>query len=329
MTISSRSILVCFLWLPFLAAAQPVQTGTTAQDHAKACTATSGDDLPDLVKCLVAGATDPEEQLWRMIYWITENIAYNVDRLPGEITAGQHDILAAKKGICNDYAAMFAAMCSLAKLDCYVVEGYSKGWGVRPEREFVKPDHAWNVVCLPDTMYLMDLTWASGTVTDNLGFEKDFNPEMVFADPETFSLSHLPADPRWQLRAAPIPLHRFEQYNTYAELTVGLQPSINHRDSIAAYRSSDEHDRMAMAGQSAYQFNPTHENLRRWLTKTLYHCNLIWQDDPQPADYQRTIRYSQLVHRKAQETPGFSQRKYFMEQALRSIKYAKYMLDTN
>ncbi|MBR5313770.1 MAG: transglutaminase domain-containing protein [Clostridia bacterium] len=55
-------------------------------------------------------------------------------------------ILESKKGICYDYAALFAALCRSQNIPCSIEKGYYYGGY-----------HAWNKVYLNDTWYTMDL----------------------------------------------------------------------------------------------------------------------------------------------------------------------------
>lgn len=63
--------------------------------------------------------------------------------------------LATKKGICYDYASLFATMCRSQGVVCKIVKGYTSN-GVY---------HAWNKVCIKNKWYPIDITYAIGTST--------------------------------------------------------------------------------------------------------------------------------------------------------------------
>ncbi|MEM9929448.1 MAG: transglutaminase domain-containing protein [Bacteroidota bacterium] len=319
-------LLVGGLYLSSLCLAQEGRTTSHEAVMSRGCSANNKADLLALVACLLEETTTPEEQLWQLAFWIADNIAYDVDRQIGAPKSCDDSTLKYRRGHCSDYATLFKDMCTLANLDCYLVEGYAKKWGGRSEQQFEQPDHVWNAVVLADTILLFDLTWAAGVVSEGKTFEKAFNPAMINADPATFLSTHLPAVPQWQLQTTPVPIERFEHFSTTSSLTEGLTEQYNYRDSIIKFRALDQYDQAIKAGQSAYQFHPTHANFRRWLTNTLHQCNLIWEDTPTKEDYQRTIRICERVHQLATSQPDFPQQKHFQERALLGVKYARYML---
>jgi hypothetical protein len=51
--------------------------------------------------------------------------------------------------------------------------------------------------------YLLDATWAAGTVKDGK-FTKHYSSDYFLAPPEVFGLDHFPDDERWQLREHPL-----------------------------------------------------------------------------------------------------------------------------
>lgn len=63
--------------------------------------------------------------------------------------------LSTKKGICYDYASLFATMCRSQGVACKIAKGYTSN-GVY---------HAWNEVCIKNKWYPIDITYAIGTST--------------------------------------------------------------------------------------------------------------------------------------------------------------------
>lgn len=88
-----------------------------------------------------------------MIYnFISRNISYDhqlaEDIINGKIEVYHPkaiDVLDNKKGICYDYAVLFAAMCRSQDIPCDIVKGYYKGI-----------PHAWNKVYINNRWYLIN-----------------------------------------------------------------------------------------------------------------------------------------------------------------------------
>jgi transglutaminase/protease-like cytokinesis protein 3 len=99
-----------------------------------------------------------------------------------------------KKGVCQDYAYLFQAMCLHAGIECEFVTGAGKnnpsyiGKANMPER------HAWNAVKIEDKWALVDVTWSTG-----MGVKEDFGNGFFNLPPQTMIMSHYPSDQKWQL----------------------------------------------------------------------------------------------------------------------------------
>ena len=82
--------------------------------------------------------------------WIIENIEYDYEF----DTVYQHfDVnktLRTKKGICFDYANLFAAFCRSQDIRCYVLDGYQRG------NSYVQ--HTWNRVYMNGAWWNLDVT---------------------------------------------------------------------------------------------------------------------------------------------------------------------------
>lgn len=106
--------------------------------------------------------------------------------------------LKSKKGVCQDYAALFHTICDLIQVDCVDITGTSKTHptqiGVLPEAS----DHMWNAIKVQGKWQLIDVTWASGSVDINTGkFVSKFNDGYFFTQPTVFFLNHFPDDERY------------------------------------------------------------------------------------------------------------------------------------
>ncbi|MCH5348770.1 MAG: transglutaminase domain-containing protein, partial [Oscillospiraceae bacterium] len=104
---------------------------------------------------LCAGETDDVEKIARIFTYLTDTIVYD-KQLAATVQSGYvpdpDSTLSAKKGICFDYASLFAAMCRSQGIPARLVIGYAA------------PDiyHAWNEVYTDET----------GWITPELFFKK-------------------------------------------------------------------------------------------------------------------------------------------------------------
>jgi len=84
--------------------------------------------LSEVVEYLSQKTKDEEELAEILFYWVSQNIDYDLEKLAaikqGKATKGFEDILISRKGVCQDYAELYKALCDLANIECYVVIGF-------------------------------------------------------------------------------------------------------------------------------------------------------------------------------------------------------------
>lgn len=192
----------------------------------------SQDILKSKTLAIVDTSKTKLEQAHEIYNWITHHISYDVDAyLKGDYSyKSPITILTKKKGICEDYSVLFNEMCYNAGIESYTVVGYVLSPDLFKGDGFYRANHSWNVVHIDSMWYLTDLTWGSGylkhvpTAFDQIKYrflktpivnrkwafvkspeEKYFNPIE-----STFERTHLPLDPKWQLRSRPFIIQGFE-----------------------------------------------------------------------------------------------------------------------
>jgi transglutaminase/protease-like cytokinesis protein 3 len=191
---------------------------------------------------LAAGLTSPyDNDLYKvrsLFIWITNNITYDLKEykrlLKGrtesyKIVAGSEKELAEKemrleekrskesvkntlgkrKGVCEDYAELFNAMCKSVHIRSGMINGSSKDI----TGQFIPNNHAWNWVEINDKTYLLDATWASGYVDYSKGkYFREFNDGFFLTPPAMFMVNHYPTDSKWQLLSDKISLETFKDF---------------------------------------------------------------------------------------------------------------------
>ncbi|MHC6203762.1 transglutaminase domain-containing protein [Breznakiellaceae bacterium SP9] len=167
--------------------------------------------LPEVVDTLTKGSSDTFLKTKQLHDWICDTIAYDTDSyftgnyLPQDYAA----VLKNKKAVAMGYAALFAELCRLAKIDCVVISGTSKGFGYSGSVDS-KPNHTWNAVKLNNKWYLVDVTWDAGAVARKT-FVKAYSTDYLFLDSRSFLYSHLPLDPAYQFYAPVITAAAFQK----------------------------------------------------------------------------------------------------------------------
>lgn len=165
------------------------------------------------------------EKVRAIYFWMTQNIAYDGKALrkgcpvPFEGNLENYldnrviHTLKTKKGVCEDYALVFACLCRRAGIKCIKVTGYALT--TKPARIFqmfkkFTSEHAWNAVEIEGKWYLIDVTWASGFTNAGVTkFTRRLNDFYYLTDPKLFILDHYPDDAKWQLMNPPLDWKNF------------------------------------------------------------------------------------------------------------------------
>ncbi len=113
---------------------------------------------------LAKDCTTDEDTVKTGYQWITENIEYDYAYDPVYQYFNSSNTLQAKKGVCYDFAHLFAAYCRSQGIPCYVVDGNCK------TNRTTK--HAWNRVYFNGSWWDVDLTNDANHPDSLYGFQK-------------------------------------------------------------------------------------------------------------------------------------------------------------
>jgi transglutaminase/protease-like cytokinesis protein 3 len=199
-----------------------------------------------LVKELTAKYTDETLKARAIFVWVTENIAYDANRVlkPMYITFSGKDTAAAlekvdakivastfteRKAVCEGYARLFKKMCTKANLECVLVEGFARTMDNCKDGS-QKISHLWNAVKINGQWQLMDATWGSGYVDNNGKYVKDFEDFYFMVNPEQLIYSHFPKQAAMQFLSEPFSEIAFNNKpllhpNFFKKEIVGISPS--------------------------------------------------------------------------------------------------------
>jgi hypothetical protein len=163
--------------------------------------------------------TSEEEKVRAIFTWIGLNIRYDLnaansnsgviaysysseqDRQMKELQIRRKfadKALRSGKGVCQDYSSLFHILCDLTHIKCMDITGTSKAHPVNIGKLPQGSDHQWNTVKIGNEWKLIDVTWASGSVSTETGkFVPEFNDAYFFTAPDVFFLNHFPDDKRF------------------------------------------------------------------------------------------------------------------------------------
>lgn len=186
------------------------------------------------------------EQLKTLYAWITTNIRYDKDssyyfNWSVDQETKINATLRRRKGVCENFAALFTDIANRLGIPSYVIHGYASGSG--DSRDVA---HSWSAVQLDTVWYLCDPTWDAGLQN---GYQ------YFLADPLMFAQTHVPFDPIWQLLDQP------QGYN-YSK---GKNGSVfNFRDSIKAFLAGDSLQQFISIERRMKQLGRNKEMFRLW-----------------------------------------------------------------
>ncbi len=162
-----------------------------------------------------------KEQLLALYGWVTTNIRYDTDssyyfRHSVDHETGIAATLRRRKGVCENFAALFVELATRIGVPAYTVYGYPRSIHSKNST-----GHAWCAVNLNSEWYLCDPTWDA---------ELKGHFMYYLVNPEIFIRSHIPFDPLWQLLEKPV------NYNGTA---VKSKSILHYRDSVQAFLQLD------------------------------------------------------------------------------------------
>lgn len=180
------------------------------------------------------------EKVRAVFIWVASNIQYDIENMfaLNFYEKKEEKIskpLNTRKGICENYAALFSDICLKTGVKSIVIEGYTKQNGFT---DYIP--HAWCSALLDSVWYLFDPTWGSGYVNGSK-FYKKINNDYYKVNPTTLIKSHMPFDYLWQFLYYPITNQEFYEGKTAQNKS---KPYFNYIDSLVLFEKSDHIDQL-------------------------------------------------------------------------------------
>jgi len=168
--------------------------------------------IAQITYCLTNKFNDPILKTRAIFAWVANNIAYDCPAYHAESKrkGKPEDVFRLKKAVCEGYANLFMEMCSYAKIQCLVVDGFARTTNIDIGETLSEPNHSWNAVRLNNEWRLIDVTWASGFTDKKVKiFTPSYSDIFFFPDPDYFILSHYPKLSAWKLSRSNLSLKEF------------------------------------------------------------------------------------------------------------------------
>ncbi|MEO6638729.1 MAG: transglutaminase domain-containing protein [Ginsengibacter sp.] len=171
-----------------------------------------------------------EQHKVRAVYtWVANNIEYSTDSLHRVIlNEDRYEKVSIafrrKKGVCENFAAIFNDICIKSGLNSFVVDGYTN-----MDRSGNKAGHAWNAVSVNTKWYLYDATW-------DARFAAQAGTKYFQLSPQEFIQTHMPFDPLFQFLNYPL---TYQEFNKGYSAGNKSRAYFNHPDSINLYQRQD------------------------------------------------------------------------------------------
>lgn len=269
-----KALVVCLYLLSaaFIAAAQDMNEYAQTDRIALNIPDAKSNSTDDVAK-FINDHFNTDNQKVRAIYvWVISHIKYDKDSLHRVILDEDRDQLVTfamrrKRGVCENFAAIFNDICRKSKLKSFVIEGYTK-----QEGSVDKISHAWCTVLIDNKWALFDPTWDAGMANR---FTEPVNTYYYEASPNSFVQTHMPFDPMFQLLDYPI---SFKEFNTGNIKLGGGKTYFNYADSIKAFEQLDPLSAYQSSASRIERNGPTNNLINTKLIQLKMEIEIINQD---------------------------------------------------
>jgi len=194
--------------------------------------------------------TTDKDKVRAIFIWVASNIQYDIANMYAiNFYESREEKIAkplkTRKGICENYAALFNDICLKSGIRSFVVEGYTKQNGFT---DYIP--HAWCAALVDSNWFMFDPTWSSGYV-NNGKFYKKINNDYFKANPSKLIRSHMPFDYLWQFLYYPVTNQEFYDGKTEQNKSKAF---FNFPDSIKVYEAQNTLEKL-MASAARIQKN--------------------------------------------------------------------------
>ena len=232
-----------------------------------------------------------EDKISAIYSWITSNIKYDADSIHYVILDEDNEqrvsfALRRKRGVCENFAAIFNEVATKCGINSFMVEGFTRQGG-----SIDRTGHVWCIAFVNGRWGLYDPTWDAGRV-GSLNQKSEF--KYFNADPEIFVQSHLPFDPIYQLLNYP---HNFRDFEKGWSTQNDKGKFINFNDSLSELKNMDRLSRYAREASRIENAGWPPSKIDTKLKRIRFQVEVLSQDDDAAlynsavSDYNAAIGY--------------------------------------
>lgn len=208
-----------------------------------------------------------DREKFRAIYrWVTYNIKYDTDSMyvfnwgadpEKKVTSA----LRRRKGVCENYTALFNEISLKCNLQSFVVSGYTKQLN-----SIDKVGHSWCAVNVDGEWLLCDPTWDEGYRSYAYYF---------LIEPALFIQSHMPFDPLWQLLDQPL---THEEFYKGVPASKARNATYHFADSVKAFLRLNELQQLEAAAARIRKSGAVNELVKNNLAYIEMLVSIIYED---------------------------------------------------
>jgi len=185
----------------------------------------------DVARYINSNFSTEKDKVRAIFIWVASSFEYDVDNMYALNYNEKREekirkIMMLKKGICENYAAVFDELCNKCGIKSWIVGGYTRHNGQTADLA-----HAWCAVLVDGEYRLVDPTWGSGYINDNK-FTRKIDNKWFMQSGESSVKTHMPFDPMWQMVYYPVSTQNFASGKTEIDKSGTY---FSYPDSIAAY----------------------------------------------------------------------------------------------
>ncbi|SEW55272.1 transglutaminase domain-containing protein [Chitinophaga arvensicola] len=204
-----------------------------------------------LAKWLKAHTGSQQALQQALFNWMAGHIAYDVDNMNRvssyrDSAAAMLKTLQTRKGLCTDYAVLYAQVCKEAGITAIVVTGYALAHDIMVPTG----SHDWVVVKNGNQWTITDPTWGAGAV-DNGRFIQRTNWTWFQASPQIAVKTHMPYDPMWQMLSFPL---RHDELGSGAFAAAAKRPVFAYGDTLQAWFRQSRLERLQKSSARIRRF---------------------------------------------------------------------------